>query len=292
MLILVALLCSVCEERAAEPGATVTNMRVFEVRGVVKELPPGGKSVVIKHEDIPNYMRAMTMEFRVPDTNELRELAPGDQVKFRMVVTTNEGWIEGITRIGREAVSTSAPTNIIAYRPPLKMGDTMPNVALTNELGEAISLNQFRGQALALTFIFTRCPFPEFCPRMSNQFGTTEQILSAKANAPTNWHLLSISFDPANDSPAVLKRYGEMHNYNPGRWSFATGSQGDILKLARRCDLTIQPDGAGFTHNLRTVVVDASGKVKDVLIGNEWTPEELANDLIAAASVAGKLEKK
>ncbi len=267
-------------------ASSATNVQIYQARGVVKELPPGGKTVFIKHEEITNYMPAMTMEFRPADTNELKGLEPGDRVTFRMLITEDSGWIDHIVRIGKgaPAAPASAVSKPIVVIPSLKVGDQMPDFTLTNEFGNAITLSQYRGQALALTFIFTRCPFPEFCPRMSNQFQAAARRLAAQSGGPTNWHLLSISFDPENDSPEVLKRYAEFHQYDPSHWNFATSSTSNVMKLAKLCDLTVQRDGPSFTHNLRTVVLDTEGRVKDILIGNEWSAEELAGELAAAAS--------
>ena len=123
---------------------------------------------------------------------------------------------------------------------------------------------------------------------MSNHFQGAAEILANATGGPTNWHLLSISFDPDFDTPAVLKSYAAAHNYDAAHWSFATSSSSNILHLARLCDLTVQRDGAGFTHNLRTVVVDADGKIKNILIGNEWTSQELAQEMTAAAKTPGR----
>ena len=268
--------------KTGDQGAAA-NARIFRVNGVVEELPPGGRTVVIKHEAVPNYMAAMTMEFKVRDTNQLRDLAPGDRVSFRMVVTKDAGWIEDLTRTGEEAPLGSgdraSPPQV--YVPPLSVGEQMPDFTLTNELGQAITLSQFRGQALALTFFFTRCPFPEYCPRMSRQFEATARRLESLTNRPANWHLLSVSFDPENDTPEVLKRYAGFYHYNPEHWSFVSGSPSDIARLAGLCDLTVRKEGASFSHNLRTVVLDTNARLKTVLIGNDWSPEELAAQLIA-----------
>jgi protein SCO1/2 len=266
-------------------SGTATNTQVFQVKGVVREVAADGQTVRIKHEAIPDYMPAMTMEFRPADTNQLKGLTPGDRISFSMMVTEDSGWIDNIRRIGRDesALATNAAPPAAAPDATLKAGDLVPDIALTNELGAAISLGQYRGQALAFTFIFTRCPFPEFCPRMANHFQGAAEILSRAAGGPTNWHLLSLSFDPDYDTPAVLKSYAAAHQYDPAHWSFATSSSSNILRLARLCDLTVQRDGAGFTHNLRTVVVDTEGRVRNILVGNDWTPRDLANDLTAAA---------
>jgi protein SCO1/2 len=285
-----ALLCTSCSQDSHDQtsASAATNAHTYRVNGVVKELPAGGKSVVIRHEAIPNYMAAMTMEFKVRDTNQLRGLAPGDRVSFRMFVTEDEGWIEDLARTGTDGPAgtrDSAPPPQV-YVPPLSVGEEMPDFALTNELRKAITFSQFRGQALALTFFFTRCPFPEYCPRMSRQFEATARQLASLTNGPANWRLISISFDPENDTPEVLKRYAQLYHYDPAHWSFVSGSSADITKLARLCDLTIQREGVSFTHNLRTVVLDTHGRLRTVLIGNEWSAEELAGQLTAAASAA------
>jgi hypothetical protein len=143
-------------------------------------------------------------------------------------VNPDEGWIENVIRVGRPKIDTLP--SVEAFRrvrdvDPLKVGDLMPDYRFTNELGRAVNLKDFKGKALALTFIFTRCPFPEFCPRMSNNFAEAYKRLMTTPNAPTNWHLLSISFDPANDTPAVLKAYAGRYNYDSNHWSFLTGAK-------------------------------------------------------------------
>ncbi len=285
------LLCSACGDKHAGPPAqtetTITNLHTYQVKGVIKKLPANGKTVVIQHEEIPDYMSAMTMPFRVKDTNVLRGLQPGDAVSFRLCVTDDEGWIDRITRLAA-ATNTdrppepAAPATAVAALNP---GDLLPDFTFTNELGQTLRFSQFRGSALAFTFIFTRCPFPEFCPRMCKQFLAASQKLAAMANAPTNWHLLTISFDPEHDTPAVLKAYAERYGYDPARWSFATTSAEDIARLAPLCDLMVRREGASYMHNLRTVVVAADGRVRRIFTNNEWAADELANEIVQAAAV-------
>lgn len=285
------LVCVSCGDKHAGPppeaGTAVTNLHTYQVKGVIKKLPADGKTVVIQHEEIPDYMSAMTMPFPVKDTNVLRGLQPGDAVSFRLCVTDEEGWIDRISRVasaapaGKAAEPVAPATTVAALNP----GDLLPDFTFTNELGQTIRFSQFRGSALAFTFIFTRCPFPEFCPRMCKQFQATSQKLAAMANAPTNWHLLTISFDPEHDTPAVLKAYAERYGYDPARWSFATTSAEDIARLAPLCDLMVRRDGASYMHNLRTVVVDADGRVRRIFTNNEWAADELANEIVQAAAV-------
>ena len=166
---------------------------------------------------------------------------------------------------------------------PLNVGDPLPDYPFTNTLGQAIHLGQFKGKALALTFIYTRCPFPNFCPRMSANFGDACKKLAALPEAPKNWHLLSISFDPEFDTPEMLKGYARRYNSDTNHWSFASGALIDIDAITEQFGLIFPREGVGFNHNLRTVVVDAQGKVQKVFTGNEWTVDDFVAEMIKAA---------
>jgi protein SCO1/2 len=137
-----------------------------------------------------------------------------------------------------------------------------------------------------MTFIFTRCPFPNFCPRLSGNFADAAGRLAAQA-APTNWHLLSVSFDPDNDTPEVLRRYAESYRADPERWSFATGDMEEIDALTEQFGLVFGRDGDSISHNARTAVLDPEGRVSLIITGNEWSVEELVEAMTAAARSGG-----
>jgi protein SCO1/2 len=258
----------------------------FLVNGVVKELEPDGKTVIIQHEAISNYMAAMTMPFEVRNPQELRELKPGDAITFHLIVTSKEGWIEGVTRQQKPSVASNAPAAVQISRAvePLEEGDLLPDYHFTNELGQAISLSQYKGRVLAFTFFFTKCPFPNFCPRMTSNFADAETQLLQKPDAPAGWHLFSISFDPANDTPQRLEVYGKEAHYDPGHWSFLTGDPVQIGEMADQLGESFWSEGGSISHNLRTVVVDAQGRVRKVYGGNKWTSAELVGEMIQAAA--------
>ena len=292
VLALLALVFSACERKAPPPpqaSNTATNTRIFEVGGVVRQVYPEKKQVQIDHENIPDYMPAMTMDFEVKDTNELAGLQPNDRVTFRMVVTRDEGWIENIKKTGQQELVGNAPFPFRRVRDvePLRVGDVMPNYNFTNELGRSVSLNDFRGKALGLTFLFTRCPFPNFCPRMANNLKAAASALKADSTAPTNWHLLAITIDPEHDTPKVLQGYAKGYEYDPERWSFVTGDPTDITAISEQFGLQYwRPDPknpVNISHNLRTVVIDAQGRVQKILPENKWEPAELASELKKAA---------
>jgi len=278
------------QNAAADKSVSQTATQIFSVKGVVKELEPDGKTVRIQHEEIPGYMPAMTMPLEVKNTNELAGLKPGDAVSFRMLVTEKAGWIDQITRVGASNVNVLEPPPRETFRSvrevePLNIGDPMPDYPFTNTLGQAIHLGQFKGQALGLTFIYTRCPLPNFCPRMSGNFADACKKLAALPDAPRNWHLLSISFDPEFDTPEILKGYARRYNSDTNHWSFASGALIDIDAITEQFGLMFPRDSGGFTfnHNLRTVVVDAQGKVQQVFTGNEWKVDDFIAEMIKAA---------
>jgi protein SCO1 len=265
-----------------------TNREIHAAKGVVIEVAPEKKQVTIKHEAIPGYMQGMTMPFDVKDTNELAGLQPGDPVSFRIVVEGDYGWIDQIHKTGPKTNTppTTGPFRLVRDVQPLNEGDLLPDYHFTNQLGQAISTAQFKDQALAITFLFTRCPFPNFCPLMANNFEEVQKKLLAMPHAPTNWHLLTISFDPEFDTPEVLRRYAEAHNADPARWTFATGALIDITAIGEQFGLAFWKESGGIiSHNLRTVVIDSSGRVQKIFTGNDWQPVDLVAEMVKAEKI-------
>ena len=178
---------------------TASDTQTYAAKGIVKELEPDGKTVVINHEAIPNYMPAMTMPFEAKDANELHGLSAGDSVTFHLVVTPTHGWIENITKIDVPKTNLPPVQHLRFTRalPPLDEGDMLPDYQFTNELGEVTRLSQFRGRILGFTFFFTSCPFPDYCPRLTANFSEAAKKLNAMTNA-ASWQLLSVSFESAS----------------------------------------------------------------------------------------------
>ncbi|MEN9732770.1 MAG: hypothetical protein RLZ45_765 [Verrucomicrobiota bacterium] len=296
--LLVALGCNPKPTATPPPSeSTITN---YLVRGVVKSLKRPEREAVIRHEEIPGYMPAMTMPFTVREARELDGVDPGDSVEFRLRVTETDGWIDQVQVVTkadpatRKPVATNTPppaaTNaafrVLPNVPELKPGDLVPDHAFTNQLGQALRLGSFRGQALAVSFIFTRCPFPLFCPRMSERFAEVQSAFAAQKVQATNWHLLSVTFDPEYDTPAVLKAYGQRWKADPERWTLATGGFDQIEPFATSVGLYF---GRGVSiadqnHNLRTLVIGPDGRLVQIFRGNEWSAEELVQSLREALS--------
>jgi protein SCO1/2 len=281
--------CKPAASATATGGSSAAETpREYSVRGVVRRVEPERRSVVVKHEEIPGFMPAMTMPFDVKEPKELNGLKPGDQISFRMLVTTNDGWIDRIQVVGSDtnAVATPPPVRITSSVPLLEAGSLLPDYTLTNELGRVIRLSEFRGQVLAFTFIFTRCPYPDFCPRMTDLFARAQKHLAGEPDAPKNVRFLSISFDPEHDTPELLRAYAERHNYDPSRWTLATGAWDQLEPLTGHFGLIFGRDvpPEKMEHNLRTVVVRPSGKIQAILPSNEWQSEDLIREIRAAAA--------
>ena len=274
---------------STQPAAT-TNPHVYQVKGVIREVLPAKKKVKIAHEDIPGYMEAMTMMLDVRDARELAGLQPGDNVTFRMLVTDDDGWIDQLKKLdGPRTPLPSEPVNFRRVREvePLAVGDKLPDYTFTNSLGRVVRLSEFRGSALALTFIFTRCPFPTFCPRLSTGFSDAQAALKAQANGPTNWHLLSITIDPEYDTLERLKGYAGRYKADPARWNFLTGDLTDITAIGEQFGLQFWRANPNepINHNVRTVVVDANGRIQWVTPENDWKAATLVEQMVKAAQV-------
>jgi len=279
-----------CEESAAESGALrdrpETNVQTFTATGVVKELKADGRTAVVAHEAIADYMDAMTMPFKVKEPRELAGLRTGDKIRFCLKVTDTESWIDGITKTGQIPSEGTEPASLPAAEAhAAKPRHPLLDYAFTNELGQAVRLSDFRGQALAITFFFTRCPIPDYCPRLSKNFEEASEKLSALPGSPTNWHFLSVTFDPEFDTPPVLKAYGERYQYDPRHWNFVTGPKEKISELASGSDVKFEQASGSINHNFRTLIIDAAGHVQMVFPTGGNLSDAIVAEVLKAAVV-------
>ncbi len=265
----------------------------YPVKGKVTEVDPGQKLMTLDHEDIPGYMPAMIMPFPVKDDQMLNRAAPGDEVTASLVITRdNRYWLEDLV-VTRRAPEGAPPSARPSPREP-EPGQPVPDVALVNQDGKRIRLADYRGRALALTFIYTRCPLPEFCPRMSRNFEAAAKALAAEPALQAGTHLLSISFDPEHDTPEVLKSYGRPFTGEGPRpfahWEFASGPEAEIRRLGGFLGLDYDPDQGMWVHNLRTAVVGPDGRLVRSIRGSDWKPEDLVAELRGAAAAPKRSE--
>ncbi|HKQ39507.1 MAG TPA: copper-binding protein [Verrucomicrobiae bacterium] len=277
------------DNNAASPYVKSNAIRAFNTRGIIRSIAPDLKTMVVRHEDIPGFMPKMTMEFDVRDTNEVRGFAPGDTISFMVKASEDDSWIEGIKHASSNDVVSAAPLDpssaALLHVADLKTGDLMPDAELLDEHARNIKLSSFAGKVVAFTFIFTRCPLPEYCPRMNQHFNRTRNLLLQQAGGPTNWQFLSISFDAEFDKPGVLNRYAYSYRgQNPDRWLFAAAPTNVMAAMAQQLDFRFANEGGSFIHNLRTVVLDPQRRIYRQFEGNKWKPEDLARAMSEAAS--------
>ena len=262
-------------------AAPAGNVRAFSARGVVEKVDSEARTVTIQHEAISNYMTAMTMPFKVKNSKELAGLQRGDRVTFRLHVTEDASWVDDFSKIGAMTLPPEQ-TNSLAAVHDAKF--ELLHYQFTNELNQPVSLSDFPGQALAITFFYTRCPIPDYCPRLTKNFADASHRLETMPNAPTNWHFISISFDPENDSPETLRAYGERYHYDPAHWSLLTGPKDKLLEVARRSGVTIEEEQGTLNHNFRTMIIDPSGRLQVVFPMSGDLSDMIVDQILKATS--------
>jgi protein SCO1/2 len=283
LILLVGLAAPACRREDKAPQGAQRH----PVRGRVVKVDQASRTLTLAHEDIPGFMPAMTMEFTVleKDAPLLARARPGDEVTAVLVVPDSRYWLEQLVVVKQgPAPATGAPAPAAARG--AEPGDVLPDVALVDQDGHDFRLSSLRGQAVALTFVFSRCPLPEYCPLLMRNFALAEATLVADARLRGRTRLVTISFDTRHDTPAVLRAFGlPFQKTTPpfAHWRLATGSDEAIRTLGAALELDYVEETASFTHNLRTAVVDPAGKLRLLLRGNEWKPEELVAALRQAA---------
>lgn len=269
----VLLSCSKKEEKSVD-------LVTFDVRGEVVAIDTAAMRITIDHEEIPDYMMAMTMPFKIKDRKLFAGIEVGDTVQGVLAVSRTESWLEALTVVGKgEPIDRHAIEGAILAK-VLGPGDRLPDDPLTNQDGKQFRFSDYVGKAVAITFIYSRCPLPDFCILMNNNFAKLQKQLKADRNLDGKWHLITISFDPQFDTPKVLKDLGMNYGADFATWSFGVDSMATIWKIADGLGLTIADDEGGLiAHNLRTVILDRDGKIVKIITGNEWTPEEIVEEM-------------
>jgi protein SCO1/2 len=257
----------------------------YDLKGKVITVDKEKRELTIAHEDIKDYMSGMTMAFSVKDDWVYEIAAPGNQITATLVVDGTQSWLEDVVITEDSTPVSGAP--VVEGADP-KVGDEVPDYRLINQDGKTIRLQDYKGKALLLTFIYTRCQDPNQCTLMSSNFAAIDQELQKQPDLYGKTHLLSISFDPAYDTPKVLRSYGAAHTgkYSDetfAHWEFASGSADEVKGIAKFFGLRYYQDTSSGTeqviHSLRTALIGPDGKIVKVYRGNEWTPEELLKEI-------------
>jgi protein SCO1 len=260
-----------------------SSARSYEVRGIVRGFAPDRTTVSIEHEDIRGFMPSMTMPFSVKDQKDIAGLKIGDGIAFRLTVTDKDLFLDQVRKIRTSEVHIAEPAptantsrSTVAR---LREGDIVPFFALTSQDGARVTLDTFRGQPFVLTFVFTRCPVPNFCPRISQNFSELQKAIASGAGPAGKVRLLSITLDPQFDTPEILKSYAEHLSADFNIWTFATGEPARIDNLTQSFAVFVQPEGGTISHGLATALIGPDGSVAKIWRGNSWTPSEVIDEL-------------
>lgn len=252
--------------------------RVFDVTGIIRARLDDGR-LVIAHDEIKGFMPAMTMAFNVTNTAETTSLAPGDRVRFRFRVGDAKSFAEAFTLTGRavESAAPHAPAPIPAPTKArrLRAGDALPDFSLIDERSQPFSSADLRDRLTVVTFIFTRCPVPEYCPAMALRFGQVQQAIQADPKLAARARLLSLTLDPEFDRPEILKAYARAVGAEPSVWRFATGDKTQIDALTKAFAVYTERNGVTLDHTLCTALVGSDGRVVEIWRGNGWRVEEV-----------------
>jgi len=283
LLVVVVLAGCHSAPKAGSDAAAGQNFKVYKLRGKVVSTDAAKGEVTLNHEAIPGFMEAMTMPYKLKDASILGELHPGDVITADVLVSQDPNADVLLDHIVVVAQAKPDYKPAVFYHVPAP-GDAVPDFKLRNQDGRTIHLRQFLGQGLVITFIYTRCPSPEFCPRVTRYFAALEKQLAA-IPALSGTHLLCVSFDPDHDTPERLRAYGVTYIGSDAKnafahWDFAVPEKPVLLEMAKFFDLgmTNAADGS-ITHTLSTTLIGPDGKVVRFYPGNEWTVEEVLADL-------------
>jgi protein SCO1 len=248
-----------------------SSLRHYELRGKVLAKKEAVAQLTVDHEDIPGFMPAMTMDYAVKDPAGLREVEPGDRITADVVVENNKKyWLEHLhitDESGRGSVTATSPGE-------LQAGQNVPDVAFVNQDGKTLHLADFKGKAVLLTFIYTRCPFPTMCPLISSKFAEVHAELARNPSVYARTHLISVSLDPNYDKPPVLRKYGLAYMKDGAagfaNWDFVSTTPADLSRLATAFNLVYFVQDNQITHSMNTILFAPDGTVKQTWPGNEW----------------------
>lgn len=251
-----------------------------QILGVGDTRPGGRREVSVKHEDIPGFMPAMSMAYLVKNPAMLDGLIRGDLFTATLVVKGSEIYLEAVKKTGHADLPDDVrPVRIME---PMAPGDEVPDDGMQDQEKRTRKLSDWRGKALAVTFVYTRCPLPDFCPAMDRRFAELQRAIQADAALRDRAHLISISIDPSHDTGDVIQAHAKARGADAATWSYLTGSQPSIDRVTSRFGVSTITDtdaAKTITHNLRTAIVDARGRLVKVYSGSDWTVDAVLADL-------------
>lgn len=267
--------------------ASSPSIRHYSLHGRVMSIDKLGHELIVDHDAIPGLMDAMTMPYPVSNNSMLTQVAPGDEIKADIAVQANSAVIDQL-EVVKKGASGEAPAQARSIHIP-EVGERVPDFALTNQNGKRIRFGDYRGKTLLVTFFYTRCNLSDYCPRMNSNLEQVDKELAKDPNLYAKTHLISISFDPAHDTPTVLRSYGAAYTERYVKedfrhWEFATAQPKELKPLADFFAVYYEPDATSITHSLSTAVIGPDGTIKAWYSGNRWKPEEALQAVNAATA--------
>jgi len=268
--------------KSAPPAVQETQAKRYHLVGKVVSIDQQHATLNVDGQEIPGFMGAMVMPYRVRDDKSLSSLSPGDEITADVVVTSDGTYLENIAVIKKAASGAAKPSAESAHEP--QPGDRVPDFAMIDQDGRRIRFSSFRGDVVLVTFIYTRCPFPDFCPLVSRNFAKIyAQLRNNATPAAKKVRLLTLSFDPKNDTPAALREYA--HTFDPttgghpfDRWDFAAVPEKELPSVANFFGLYYSFSGEQITHSLSTTVINPDGTIYKWYEQNDWQPADLITD--------------
>jgi protein SCO1/2 len=285
------------EKKVRTAGREV--VKDYLLTGVVRKVSTDSGHVTIRHEAIPGLMGAMTMPFAVKDRAILDRLQSGDTVEGTLRVREEMGVVNDYELRGLTVIKQASPHLAIAIskakvpvreRPrKLEIGETVPDFAMTTQDGKLLKLSELRGNVVVLTFIYTRCPLPDFCPLMDRKFADLSQKISTFPARAKHVRLISLSFDPEHDRPDVLRKHAEIRGAVPPLWTYGVAAHDELAKIAAPLGLFYEPGTNEIAHNLSTAVIDPQGKLARLEVGtqrNRWETTDLLKTIYSLLPVS------
>ena len=265
------------------PSTLPADSATYQLRGIVVTSDAAKGVVTIDTEAIPGLMGAMTMPYKLSQPGVATELHPGDHIIARLRISSTASVLDQID-VTTQAKPDYKPDKLYNVPTP---GQAVPDFKFLNQAGKTIAIDQFRGKALLVTFIYTRCPLPDYCIRMSRNFADIQHQLATDPQLYNKTHLLSISFDPAHDTPKVLRSYGAAYAGDGAfsHWDFAAPSSTDLDAVDQFFDVGVSPGAdSTLTHTLSTAIIAPSGKIFRWYPSNDWAPSAVVDDIKQAVA--------
>jgi protein SCO1/2 len=259
----------------------------FQVRGLLLKFDPDHGAMLVSQEDIPGYMEAMTMSYRVHSGQELASIKPGSRIEFTLTIGDEATSVSNIhllqyASVEREPLAAQSLALLedtlrgtTRPRRKIQIGEQVPDFTLVDQTAKRVSLYQFSGKLICVTFIYTRCPLPDYCLRLSNNFGRLQKRFPGHMG--NDLILLSITFDPAHDTPEVLARYSQIWKADPENWRLLTGPPDEVKRICNLLGSNFWPDEGTLTHSLHTLIIDKKGKLAADIEGNQFTADQLGD---------------